>query len=38
MKPELLFIPFTDFHDHGIAGILGDDAEKVIGVIRKNQR
>ena len=36
MKPELLFAPpFTDFHDHGIAGILGDDAERVIGVINQ---
>ncbi len=36
MKPELLFAPpFTDFHSHGIAGILGDDAEKVIAVLRR---
>ncbi|MDB2318460.1 hypothetical protein N9V88_02610 [bacterium] len=36
MNPTLLFEPpFTDFHVHGVAGVLEDDAEKIIGVIEQ---
>ena len=36
MNPKLLFEPpFTDFHDLGVAGVLEDDAEKIIGVIEQ---
>jgi len=36
MDPKRLFEPpFTDFHDQGVGGILGDKAEKIIGVIQQ---
>jgi len=36
INPKLLFEPpFTDFHDLGVAGVLEDDAEKIIGVIEQ---
>ena len=39
MEPRQLFEPpFTDFHDHGVTGVLGDHAEKVINVIKQINR
>ncbi|MDA7918274.1 hypothetical protein N9B20_01295 [Mariniblastus sp.] len=36
MHPALSFESlFTDFHDLGVAGVLEDDAEKIIGVIEQ---
>jgi len=36
INTKLLFEPpFTDFHDLGVAGVLEDDAEKIIGVIEQ---
>ena len=36
MNPTLSFeSPFTDFHDLGVAGVLNDDAEKIIGGIEQ---
>ena len=36
MHPTLSFeSPFTDFHDLGVAGVLKDDAEKIIGGIEQ---
>jgi type I restriction enzyme R subunit len=36
MDPAMLFEPpFTDFHAEGVIGVLGDDAEKVVGVLKR---
>ena len=36
MDPKQLFEPpFTAFHDQGVAGMLGDDAERLIGVVHQ---